>query len=451
MIAAVDGRAAGAGLSLALACDVRIAADSAVLAPGLTTLGLAPDAGTSWLATRLLGAGRAFEWLTTGRELTASQARDWGLVSELVPGHELPERAAEVARLFAAMPTLAVGRDEAAARPRADGHVRAAARERGARAGAARQDRRLRRGRRRVTSRDGRPHLRARRSPIHPVRIVVHRRPAPLAPDRGAARRARAAAPGRARRVVDRRLPGLDRDVGADADPRRGARGPARLVCPARALRRPRVRLLVPRRRPVPAVPRMVGTYPVDVDIAPPVRQSRWSVALPPRARDARARASSSCCSSCSTRSRSWAGSRRSRRPDAERNARPHGVLLALPGTNLRVPGFCSPAATRDSPEAAATSTRRVDDVRSGRPLAASRITPSASIVTDDLQRSRLTTFFRPILAIPHLILVSLWGLAVSFALIIAWFAALFTGRVPCRCTRSWPTGCATPRASRAT
>ena len=108
VIAAVDGRAAGAGLSLALACDVRIAADSAVLAPGLTTLGLAPDAGTSWLATRLLGAGRAFEWLTTGRELTASQARDWGLVSELVPGHELPERAAEVARLFAAMPTLAV-------------------------------------------------------------------------------------------------------------------------------------------------------------------------------------------------------------------------------------------------------------------------------------------------------------------------------------------------------
>ena len=56
---------------------------------------------------------------------------------------------------------------------------------------------------------------------------------------------------------------------------------------------------------------------------------------------------------------------------------------------------------------------------------------PIGLVVTDDLQRSRLTTFFRPILAIPHLILVSLWGIAVYFALIIAWFAALFTGRVP--------------------
>ena len=56
---------------------------------------------------------------------------------------------------------------------------------------------------------------------------------------------------------------------------------------------------------------------------------------------------------------------------------------------------------------------------------------PIGLVVTDDLERSRLTTFFRPILAIPHLILVSLWGIAVYFALIIAWFAALFTGRVP--------------------
>src|SRR4051794_10814878 len=108
VIAAVAGRAAGAGLSLALACDVRIASSSAAFAPGLTQLGLAPDPGTSWLATRLLGAGRAFEWLTTGRELTAAQAREWGLVSEVMPDEELVERAAEVAQLFAAMPTLAV-------------------------------------------------------------------------------------------------------------------------------------------------------------------------------------------------------------------------------------------------------------------------------------------------------------------------------------------------------
>jgi hypothetical protein len=56
---------------------------------------------------------------------------------------------------------------------------------------------------------------------------------------------------------------------------------------------------------------------------------------------------------------------------------------------------------------------------------------PIGLVVTDDLQRSRLTTFFRPILAIPHLVLVALWGIAVYFAFVIAWFAALFTRRVP--------------------
>jgi hypothetical protein len=57
---------------------------------------------------RLLGAGRAFEWLTTGRRLSADEARDWGLVSEVVEDDELPERMREVAALYAAMPTRAV-------------------------------------------------------------------------------------------------------------------------------------------------------------------------------------------------------------------------------------------------------------------------------------------------------------------------------------------------------
>ena len=56
----------------------------------------------------MLGAARAFEWLTTGRRLTAAEALQWGLVSEVVPVAELAERAAEVAELFAAMPTRAV-------------------------------------------------------------------------------------------------------------------------------------------------------------------------------------------------------------------------------------------------------------------------------------------------------------------------------------------------------
>ncbi len=108
VIAAVNGAAAGAGMSLALACDVRIAADSASFVPAFIKIGLVPDSGGTWLVRRLLGAARAFEWLTTGRRLDANEARAWGLVSEVVPAEELLERAHEVAELFAAMPTRAV-------------------------------------------------------------------------------------------------------------------------------------------------------------------------------------------------------------------------------------------------------------------------------------------------------------------------------------------------------
>jgi 2-(1,2-epoxy-1,2-dihydrophenyl)acetyl-CoA isomerase len=108
VIAAVNGPAAGAGLSLALACDVRIAAESATFVPAFINIGLVPDSGGTWLAHRLLGTARAFEWLTTGRRLGAEEARTWGVVSEVVPADELAERAQEVAALFAAMPTRAV-------------------------------------------------------------------------------------------------------------------------------------------------------------------------------------------------------------------------------------------------------------------------------------------------------------------------------------------------------
>ncbi len=108
VIASVNGPAAGAGLSLALACDVRIASDAASFVPAFISIGLVPDSGGTWLARRLIGAARAFEWFTTGRRLDAEEARTWGLVSEVVAAAELPERAQEVARLFAAMPTRAV-------------------------------------------------------------------------------------------------------------------------------------------------------------------------------------------------------------------------------------------------------------------------------------------------------------------------------------------------------
>jgi 2-(1,2-epoxy-1,2-dihydrophenyl)acetyl-CoA isomerase len=108
VIAAVNGPAAGAGMSLALACDVRIAAESASFVPAFINIGLVPDSGGTWLVRRLLGTARAFEWLTTGRRLGAEEARAWGLVSEVVPTDELEHRTHEVAELFAAMPTRAV-------------------------------------------------------------------------------------------------------------------------------------------------------------------------------------------------------------------------------------------------------------------------------------------------------------------------------------------------------
>jgi 2-(1,2-epoxy-1,2-dihydrophenyl)acetyl-CoA isomerase len=108
VLAVVNGPAAGAGLSLAFACDVRIASDEASFVPAFIGIGLVPDAGGTWFARRLLGTARAFEWLTTGRRLTAAEALQWGLVSEVVPAAELEQRTHEVAELFAAMPTRAV-------------------------------------------------------------------------------------------------------------------------------------------------------------------------------------------------------------------------------------------------------------------------------------------------------------------------------------------------------
>jgi 2-(1,2-epoxy-1,2-dihydrophenyl)acetyl-CoA isomerase len=109
VLAAVNGPAAGAGLSLACACDLRIAADSATFVPAFINIGLVPDSGGTFFVRRLLGYARAFEWLSSGRRLTAAEAHGWGLVSEVVPADELAGRAAELARELAAMPTAAIG------------------------------------------------------------------------------------------------------------------------------------------------------------------------------------------------------------------------------------------------------------------------------------------------------------------------------------------------------
>jgi 2-(1,2-epoxy-1,2-dihydrophenyl)acetyl-CoA isomerase len=109
VIAAVNGAAAGAGLSFACACDIRIASDAAVFIPAFVNIGLVPDSGGTFFVTRLLGPARAFEWLCSGRRLTAAEAHVWGLVSEVVDAEALPARSAELAAALAAMPTRAIG------------------------------------------------------------------------------------------------------------------------------------------------------------------------------------------------------------------------------------------------------------------------------------------------------------------------------------------------------
>ena len=109
VIAAVNGAAAGAGLSLACACDVRIASDAATFVPAFINIGLIPDSGGSFFISRLLGPARAFEWMSSGRRLTAAEAHAWGLVSEVVEADRLAARAAELAGELAAMPTRGVG------------------------------------------------------------------------------------------------------------------------------------------------------------------------------------------------------------------------------------------------------------------------------------------------------------------------------------------------------
>ena len=109
VIASVNGVCAGAGLSLAAACDIRIASDAASFVPGFVGIGLVPDAGGTYFVHRLLGAARGFEWMTSNRPLTAAEAHAWGLVSEVVEADGLPARAAELAAEYAARPTRAVG------------------------------------------------------------------------------------------------------------------------------------------------------------------------------------------------------------------------------------------------------------------------------------------------------------------------------------------------------
>lgn len=109
VIAAVNGPAAGAGASLAFACDIRIAADTASFLMAFAKVGLGPDSGASWTLPRLVGYGRAMAMMMLAEPVAAPQALEMGLVSAVVPGSDLPSVVDALAAKLAAGPTMAYG------------------------------------------------------------------------------------------------------------------------------------------------------------------------------------------------------------------------------------------------------------------------------------------------------------------------------------------------------
>ena len=102
-VAAVNGVAAGAGLGIALGCDMRIMAESAFLTSSFTAIGLVPDSGTTWWLPRHVGVSKAIELTMTNKRVNAEEARSLGLCVEVVPAGEVVVRAVELAATMADM------------------------------------------------------------------------------------------------------------------------------------------------------------------------------------------------------------------------------------------------------------------------------------------------------------------------------------------------------------
>ncbi len=100
-VAAVNGVAAGAGLGLALACDIRVMAASAFLTSAFTAIGLTPDSGTTWWLPQMVGVSRALEITLTNRRVPSDEAARIGICVETVPDDQLMERATALARSLA--------------------------------------------------------------------------------------------------------------------------------------------------------------------------------------------------------------------------------------------------------------------------------------------------------------------------------------------------------------
>ena len=107
-IAALPGPAAGAGMAIALACDIRIAAQSSFLSTGYRNVALSGDYGISWLMTRLVGTARARELMFTGERIDAQRCERIGLVNQVVPDEDLQNAAKTMATTFAEGPRTAL-------------------------------------------------------------------------------------------------------------------------------------------------------------------------------------------------------------------------------------------------------------------------------------------------------------------------------------------------------
>src|ERR1700751_1721095 len=107
-IAALPGPAVGAGLALAMACDIRIAAPSAFVSTGYLRVGLSGDYGIAWLLTRLVGTARARELMFTSEKVDSAGCEAIGLVNRVVPDDRLQSEAFAMAKSMAEGPTIAI-------------------------------------------------------------------------------------------------------------------------------------------------------------------------------------------------------------------------------------------------------------------------------------------------------------------------------------------------------
>lgn len=109
IICRLNGVAAGAGCSIALACDLVVASEDATLIEVFINIGLVPDSGSSWFLPRLVGSAKAFELASMGTKVKAKEAEAMGLITKAVPADHLDKAVAEYTTYYAQAPTKSIG------------------------------------------------------------------------------------------------------------------------------------------------------------------------------------------------------------------------------------------------------------------------------------------------------------------------------------------------------